>query len=477
MTVSNELRILDSILENIGNTPLVRINKIAEAEGLECELLAKCEYFNAGGSVKDRIGRRMVEEAEKAGILKPGYTIIEPTSGNTGIGLALAGAVKGYRVIITLPEKMSQEKIIRTPTEAAWDAPESHIGVARRLNKEIPNSVILDQYVNINNPMAHYEGTAEEILRACDGQVDMIVAGAGTGGTITGIAKKIKERCPNVEIVGVDPFGSILALPESLNETDITSYKVEGIGYDFIPDVLQRQYIDTWVKSNDKDSFIMSRRLIREEGLLCGGSSGTAMAAAVKAAKKLKAGQRCVVILPDSVRNYMSKFLNDDWMKENGFSDSVSQKEEQQQTQKWGGATIKDLNLPAAITVQPKTSCREALSIMEKNSFDQLPVVSETHRVIGLVTMGNILSKVSSGKITGDTPVNQVMFKFTTVGKDFFEISVNTPLADMSRFFETNSSAIVTERAVNVEKVSTAELKVLHVVTKVDLLSWLMKQL
>ncbi|KAK9762079.1 cystathionine beta-synthase [Basidiobolus ranarum] len=178
MTVSNELRILDTILENIGNTPLVRVNKIAKSEGLECELLAKCEYFNAGGSVKDRIGRRMVEEAEKAGILKPGYTIIEPTSGNTGIGLALAGAVKGYRVIITLPEKMSQEKvdvlkalgaeIIRTPTEAAWDAPESHIGVARRLNKEIPNSVILDQYVNPNNPMAHYEGTAEEILRACD---------------------------------------------------------------------------------------------------------------------------------------------------------------------------------------------------------------------------------------------------------------------------------------------------------------------
>ncbi|ORX92031.1 cystathionine beta-synthase [Basidiobolus meristosporus CBS 931.73] len=487
MTISNELRILDTILDNIGNTPLVRVNKIAKAEGLECELLAKCEYFNAGGSVKDRIGKRMVEEAEKAGILKPGYTIIEPTSGNTGIGLALAGAVKGYRVIITLPEKMSQEKvdvlkalgaeIIRTPTEAAWDAPESHIGVARRLNKEIPNSVILDQYVNVNNPMAHYEGTAEEILRACDGQVDMIVAGAGTGGTITGIAKKIKERCPNVEVVGVDPFGSILALPESLNETDVTTYKVEGIGYDFIPDVLQRQYIDTWVKSNDRDSFIMARRLIREEGLLCGGSSGTAMAAAVKVAKKLKAGQRCVVILPDSVRNYMSKFLNDDWMKESGFSDSTSQKEERQQTEKWGGATIKDLNLPAAITVQPKTTCREALSIMEKNSFDQLPVVSETHRVVGLVTMGNILSKVCSGKITGDAPVSMVMFKFTTVGKDFFEISVNTPLAEMSRFFETNSSAIVTERTSDVEKVSTAELKVLHIVTKVDLLSWLMKQL
>ncbi|KAK9763238.1 cystathionine beta-synthase [Basidiobolus ranarum] len=429
----------------------------------------------------------MVEEAEKAGILKPGYTIIEPTSGNTGIGLALAGAVKGYRVIITLPEKMSQEKvdvlkalgaeIIRTPTEAAWDAPESHIGVARRLNKEIPNSVILDQYANPNNPMAHYEDTAEEILRACDGRVDMIVAGAGTGGTITGIAKKLKERCPNVEIVGVDPLGSILAQPESLNDTDITGYKVEGIGYDFIPEVLERQYIDTWVKSNDKDSFIMARRLIREEGLLCGGSSGTAMAAAIQVAKKLKAGQRCVVILPDSVRNYMTKFLSDDWMKENHFTDRVSQREEQKQTEKWGGATIKDLNLPAAVTAEPKTTCREALSIMEKNHFDQLPVVSETHRVIGLVTMGNILSKVSSGKITGESPVSKVMFKFSTTKKDFFEITNDTPLAEMSRFFETNSSAIVTKRATDLEKISTAELTVEHVVTKVDLLSWLMKQL
>ncbi|KAK9716775.1 cystathionine beta-synthase [Basidiobolus ranarum] len=292
-----------------------------------------------------------------------------------------------------------------------------------------------------------------------------------------GIAKKIKERCPNVEIVGVDPLGSILALPEYLNESEVTGYQVEGIGYDFIPDVLQREYIDTWVKSNDKDSFIMSRRLIKEEGLLCGGSSGTAMAAAVKVAKKLKAGQRCVVILPDSVRNYMTKFLNDDWMKINGFTDSVSQKEERKQTEKWGGATIRNLNLPAAVTAQPRTTCREALGIMEANHFDQLPVVSDTSRVVGLVTMGNILSKVDSGKITGEAPVSQVMFKFSTVGKDFLEISVNTPLAEMSRFFENNSSAIVTERASDLEKISTAELKVLHVVTKVDLLSWLMKQL
>ncbi|RIB05314.1 cystathionine beta synthase [Gigaspora rosea] len=334
--------ILDNILDHIGNTPLVRINKITKAEGIECEILAKCEFFNAGGSVKDRIGKRMIEEAEKAGIIKPGYTLIEPTSGNTGIGIALAAAVKGYRTIITLPEKMSQEKvdilkalgaeIIRTPTEAAWDSPESHIGVAKRLNKEIPNSIILDQYSNPYNPIAHYDHTAEEILKSCNGKIDMFIAGAGTGGTLTGIARKLKEKCPGVKIVAVDPVGSLLAdkdsndpngslLAEKGSNAPIAPYLVEGIGYDFIPESFDRSLIDVWVKTYDKDSFIMARRLIREEGLLCGGSSGAVMWGAIQTAKSLKKGQRCVVLLADSVRNYMTKFLNDDWMKKHGFID------------------------------------------------------------------------------------------------------------------------------------------------------------
>ncbi|KAI1899783.1 hypothetical protein AGOR_G00065300 [Albula goreensis] len=364
--------ILPDILRRIGDTPLVRINKISKAFGLKCELLGKCEFFNAGGSVKDRISLRMVEDAERAGILKPGDTIIEPTSGNTGIGLALAAAVKGYRCIIVMPEKMSMEKvdvlralgaeIVRTPTSARFDSPESHVGVAWRLKNEIPNAHILDQYRNPSNPLAHYDTTAEEILEQCDGKVDMVVAGAGTGGTITGIARKLKERCPNVRIVGVDPEGSILAEPEELNKTDKTQYEIEGIGYDFIPTVLDRSVVDQWYKASDEESFAMSRMLIREEGLLCGGSSGTAMAAAVKVAKGLKEGQRCVVILPDSIRNYMSKFLSDKWMFQKGFL-----REEDIMVSKpwWWNLKVQVLNLSAPLTVLPTVTCQKTIRILK----------------------------------------------------------------------------------------------------------------
>jgi cystathionine beta-synthase len=267
-----------------------------------------------------------VLEAERSGRIKPGDTLIEPTSGNTGIGIALAGAVKGYKVIITLPEKMSQEKqvtlaalgakIIRTPTEAPSHSPESHIGVAIKLQKELPNAHILDQYVNPANPSAHYNGTAMEILQDLDHSVDMVIMTAGTGGTISGVAKKIKETCPKALIVGVDPKGSILA-----GEEEVKSYLVEGIGYDFIPDVLDRSLVDQWIKTEDKESFLMARKIIRHEGLLCGGSSGSAMVGALKAASSLKKGQKAVVILADGIRNYMTKFVDDNWMKSNGFTE------------------------------------------------------------------------------------------------------------------------------------------------------------
>lgn len=316
--------IYDTILQAVGQTPIVRLDKVGA--DLACNLYGKCEYFNPGGSVKDRIALRMIEEAEKSGQIKPGDTLIEPTSGNTGIGMALAAAVKGYRMIITMPEKMSQEKqvvlealgaeIVRTPTEAAWDAPESHIGVAKKLQQELPNAHILDQYGNPNNPAAHYEGTAVEILEAFGTDLHMVVMGAGTGGTITGVAKKLKEEIPGIKVIGADPEGSILA-----GDGPIHSYHVEGIGYDFIPDVLDNDLIDQYIKTDDKNSFAIARRLIREEGLLIGGSCGAATWAALQAAKELKEGQNCLVILPDSIRNYLTKFIRDEWMREQGLMD------------------------------------------------------------------------------------------------------------------------------------------------------------
>ncbi len=312
----------DNILTTIGNTPVVKINKIGDT--LDCELYAKCEFLNPGGSIKDRIGWKMVEDAEKSGRIKPGDTLIEPTSGNTGQGIALASAVKGYRCIITMPEKMSKEKqialealgaeIVRTPTEAAFDAPESHIGVAKKLQGEISDSHILDQYGNPSNPDAHYFGTAEEILNDFGKDLQMVVMGVGTGGTITGVAKRLKEEIPDVIIVGADPVGSILGGGET-----VEPYLVEGIGYDFFPDVLDNSLVDEYVKTNDEESFIMARRIIKEEGLLCGGSSGSAMVTALKSAIKLKPKQKCLVILPDGIRNYMTKFPDDDWMTSEGF--------------------------------------------------------------------------------------------------------------------------------------------------------------
>ena len=312
----------ENILSTIGNTPVVKINKIAK--NLDCNVFAKCEFFNPGGSVKDRIGWNMVKEAELSGRIKPGDTLIEPTSGNTGQGIALAAAVKGYKCIITMPEKMSKEKqialealgaeIIRTPTEAKSSDPESHISVAKKLNKEIENSHILDQYSNPSNPEAHYYGTAEEIIKDFNNNLDMVVISVGTGGTITGIAKRLKEEMPKIKIIGADPEGSILGGGDK-----VSSYLVEGIGYDFIPDVLDNSLIDEYIKTKDEESFIMARRLIKEEGLLCGGSCGATMVAALKSASKLKNGQNCLVILADGIRNYMTKFPNDSWMEENGF--------------------------------------------------------------------------------------------------------------------------------------------------------------
>jgi len=314
--------LLDNILEAIGNTPIVKLHQIAAQ--LPCQMYAKCEFLNPGGSIKDRIAHAMIADAELAGLIKPGDTLIEPTSGNTGIGIALAGAVKGYKVIITMPEKMSKEKqvvlealgatIYRTPTEAAFDAYDSHISLAKRLRDEIPNAHILDQYANPMNPQVHYDQTAHEILADLGSDLAMVVMTVGTGGTLTGVSRFLKEKNPAIKIIGVDPFGSILG-----GGTDIYPYLVEGIGYDFFPEVLDNKLVDEYINVKDKDAFLTARTLIKQEGLLVGGSSGAAMWAAMQAAKQLSAEQKCLVILPDGVRNYLSKFVDDGWMRQQGF--------------------------------------------------------------------------------------------------------------------------------------------------------------
>ena len=396
----------DSILDAIGDTPMVRLRSIGRRTG--CEILAKCEFLNAGGSVKDRIGKRMVEEAERAGVIKPGDTLIEPTSGNTGIGMALAAAVKGYRMVITMPQKMSREKqvvlealgaeIVRTPTEAAFDSPESHIGVAKRLKQILPNSHILDQYGNPDNPDAHYEGTGREIVEQTGGKLDYMVVSAGTGGTITGIARRLKEDIPGCQIIGVDPVGSILAGPEPVG-----SYKVEGIGYDFIPDVLDRSLVDRWFKSEDRESFLMARQLIRQEGLLVGGSSGSAVWAAVELAKEVGPDKRIGVILPDSVRNYMTKFLDEAWMRENGFTES-----------RWESNSVGDLlrSLPSreVWTASLDESVAAACGRMKEKGVSQLPVVDDG-RLVGMIAESDVLSRIVSGHTSMDDVVAEAMLR------------------------------------------------------------------
>jgi cystathionine beta-synthase len=350
----------------------------------------------------------MLEEAQKKGRIRPGDTLIEPTSGNTGIGLALAAAVYGYRMIITMPEKMSREKqvvlealgaeIIRTPTEAAWDAPESHIGVARQLQGILPNAHILDQYSNPDNPLAHYHDTAGEILEQTDSTLDYCVMTAGTGGTITGVARRLKEKLPHVKVVGVDPVGSILAGPGAIG-----TYKVEGIGYDFIPDVLDRQLVDEWVKTEDRPSFLMARRLIRQEGLLCGGSSGSVAWAAKQIAQRVGPGKRFVMILPDSVRNYMTKFMDDQWMKENGFTES-----------RWEtnsvGDTLRSLPRRRLISATSADTVADSVMAMKEHGVSQLPVLDEG-RLVGIVTESDLLAKLVDGRATLASAVAEVMFR------------------------------------------------------------------
>ncbi len=445
--------VLDSILQAIGKTPMVKLNRVGAS--LQCHLYAKCEFLNPGGSLKDRIGKSMVEAAEREGRIKPGDTLIEPTSGNTGIGIALAGAVRGYRVIITLPEKMSREKqvvlealgaeIIRTPTEAAFDSPESHISVARRLQSELPNAHILDQYSNPQNPRVHYEETAQEILDDLNGKVDMVVMGAGTGGSITGVAQRIKEACPKCVIVGADPVGSILA-----GGTEVGTYKVEGIGYDFIPAVLERSTVDEWVKTTDQASFLLARRLIREEGLLVGGSSGSALFAALQKASRLKTGQNCVVVLPDGVRNYMTKFVDDKWMRDNGFFETTPM------AGKVGDILSQDAKRPRLVCAEDVQTVAQVIDTMRAKGISQLPVTSGGV-LVGIVSEADLMDYIGSGAGHVSALISKCMNRQVPV------VAMNTPISTLQETLRQSNAAVVVDE----------QRKPLGIMTRIDLLDYL----
>jgi cystathionine beta-synthase len=316
-----------SILEVIGNTPLVRLNKVSQ--GLKPTILAKLENLNPGGSVKDRIGVAMIEEAERKGLLKPGGTIIEPTSGNTGVGLAMVAAVRGYKMIFVMPDKMSEEKrailgaygakVVVTPTNVPPESAEHYTKVAERLARETPHGYMPNQYENRANPDAHYRTTGPEIWRQTEGKIDVFVCGMGTGGTITGIGRYLKEKRKGLKVVGADPSGSIFYPRFHRQKEQPHQYKVEGIGEDFMPGTLDMSIVDDVIQISDTDAFQMARRLAQEEGILVGGSGGTAVQAALKVAEGLDEHKMIVTLLPDTGRNYLSKLFSDKWMREQGF--------------------------------------------------------------------------------------------------------------------------------------------------------------
>ncbi|MDA4124216.1 MAG: pyridoxal-phosphate dependent enzyme [Thaumarchaeota archaeon] len=371
-------RVAESILELVGGTPLVRLKKVTR--GVRAKVYAKLEFFNPGGSVKDRIGLSMILDAERKGLIKPGATIVEPTSGNTGMGLALAAIHRGYKVVFTVPDKMSRDKIdllravgarVRvTPSNVPPGHPESYVEVAKRITKRTPGAFMPNQYENAANPRAHYETTGPEIWEQTDGKLDVLVVGVGTGGTISGTAKFLKEKDPSIRVVGVDPEGSILAELFRGKKSRALAYKVEGIGEDFLPKTLDMKVIDDFVTVSDKEAMLMTRRLAREEGILAGSSSGAAVLGALRASRGLGSSKTVVVILPDTGRSYLNKVYNDDWMEEHAFLPSRGRKVSVRSLMKSsadGG--------PGFVSVPPSRKVSAVLRLMADRKLTHLLVV------------------------------------------------------------------------------------------------------
>jgi cystathionine beta-synthase len=429
--------IKNNILETIGHTPMIRLNKITR--DLPCMVLAKTEYFNPGNSIKDRMALKMVEVAEQDGRLKPGGTIIECTSGNTGMGLALAAVVKGYKCIFTTTDKQSKEKIdilkalgaevIVCPTNVEPEDPRSYYSIARRLAKEIPNSFHANQYDNPANRLAHYETTGPEIWEQTDGKVTHLVVATGTGGTVTGTAKFLKEKNPAIQVWAIDPFGSLLTKYFRTGEVDMNEvhpYISEGIGEDFVPQNYEMQYVDVFEQVTDKDAAIMARRIAKEEGLFCGYSAGTALQGMLQLKDLLKKGDLVVVILHDHGSRYVGKVYNDQWMMERGFLDVKSFKD-----------IVTGRGIKSLISIGPDQTVAEAFELMQKHNVENLPVLQYGEMLGAISESGLFARMMNNGLDIKNKKISEVLEKPYPI------VSFDTPLERLSNLITRENGAVL----------------------------------
>lgn len=446
----------NDILEAIGNTPLVRLNKVTR--GIPGELYAKCEFLNPGGSIKDRIGRYMIEQAEKSGRLKPGGTIVEATSGNTGMGLAISAAIKGYQTIFVMPDKMSEEKrqnlrafgakVVITPTGVAPDSPLSHYSTGARLAKETPNSFYASQYDNPDNRNTHYHHTGPEIWRQTEGKFDAIVVGMGTCGTISGLGRFIKEKNPKIKVIGVDPKGSILKDLFENKPVNAQTYKIEGIGEDMKPGNCDFSVVDEIVKVEDKESYLMTRSLLAKEGVFVGSSSGAAVVGALRWMSQQKDPGRVIVIMPDSGNRYLSKVFNDAWMMENGFMEK--------QVDVTVGDMLKVLHKTSNVVfASTQDSVEKVVKQMRDNSVSQLPVMRDTE-IVGMIAETAMLRPLISGTIKPSEKIESL------VDTNYSIVQESDPIGRLNEAFTAGKVGLVVEGK-----------KVKHILTKIDLISFL----
>ncbi|NLG97214.1 MAG: cystathionine beta-synthase [Chloroflexi bacterium] len=460
---------VSSILDTIGNTPLVRLNRIGAGK-LACTVFAKVEFFNPAGSVKDRIGNAIIDDAERSGRLKPGGTIVEATSGNTGAGLAIAAAVRGYRCVFVMPDKMSDEKIrflrafgarvVITPTAVGPEDPRSYYNVAKRIAAETPNAILANQYHNPANPQAHYETTGPELWEQTEGKIDVFVAGMGTGGTITGTARYLKEKNPNVKVVGVDIMGSLLydtwKLGRMPEDPYLKTYQIEGIGEDFVPSTLDLSLIDEVTQVDDRESFLMARQLVRDEGMFCGGSAGSAVAGLLKSkiVRGLKPDQIAVVLLPDSGSRYLSKFYDDNWMRENNFlPDDRSQIRVIDVLRKRMGREL--------IKVTPHARMTDVVNLMKSHEISQVPVVGDDGRLLGIVTEVDLLDHLINAKHVHD-PEETIA---SMINPNAISVGPESSLESVLSVFERGRVILVVE-----------DERPIGIITKIDVIDYLTGQ-